>query len=520
VGRIVKEFLEIRGITKTFPGVRALSDVSLTVERGEIRAIVGENGAGKSTLMKILGGVYAPDAGEVLIKGRRANLRGVRQSHAEGISVIFQEFTLMPHLSVAENLFVADLPTRKFLPILDVRAMETKAGELCERYDVKLDPRVPVSDLGVSARQMVEILKAVGENASILIMDEPTAALADAEVETLYRIIRALKAEGTTILYISHRMKEIFDVAERVSVLRDGRLVGTRDIGELDQDEIVRMMVGRDLEQGLRGSVKDRAKPILQAESISASPGFSGVSFELRRGEILGMAGLMGAGREEIAKSLFGLLPLDSGRILVEGIPLNIGSPRDAIAAGIGFVTDDRKESGMFPLMTVVQNVSLTVLDRVSSFFGLAINAAKERDVFEEYGAFLKIRYASERQQAMYLSGGNQQKVLLARALAANCKVLVLLEPTRGIDVGAKAEIYQLLRELAGRDMAILLVSSDLPELLSLSDRVIVVWNGEITGELSGEDIEENLVMRCAVGAEKRPAGTDPAPPSKEPGNA
>lgn len=493
-------YLEIRNVTKSFPGVRALSDVSLQVNRGEIRAIVGENGAGKSTLMKILGGVYTSDAGEVFINGKKNHFRTVLQSRAAGISVIFQEFTLLPHLTVAENLSITRLPQRKFLRLLDTHKMINFANELCARYGVKLDPTVMVENLSVSERQMVEILKAVGENAAILVMDEPTAALADAEVEILYGMIRTLKAEGTTILYISHRMKEIFDIAETVTVLRDGKMVGTKPIQELDQNAIVQMMVGRELDKSGIGSVKSNQDPVLTVESISAAPFFKNVSFQLRRGEILGMAGLMGAGREELAKALFGIVPLDSGSIFVEGAACTIKNPRRAMMHGIGFVTDDRKESGIFPLMSVLHNVSISVLSRVKSKLGIMVSARKEREVLEEYSRFLKIRCSSERQQLINLSGGNQQKVLLARALAIGCKVLILLEPTRGIDVGAKAEIYQLLRQLAKQDVAILFVSSDLPEIISLSDRVLVVWNGQITGELSGSEIEENRIMRCAVG--------------------
>jgi ABC-type sugar transport system ATPase subunit len=492
--------IEIRHITKTFPGVAALSDVSFTVRKGEVHAVVGENGAGKSTLMKILGGVYRPDRGEIVIDGRPAHIRSVQDAVAHGISVIYQEFNLMPELTVAENLFAADLPTVAGLPILRRRRLQARAEELLGRLALDLDPGAFVKDLSVSRRQMVEIAKALHLDASILIMDEPTAALADAEVDKLYEIIRTLQRQGKTILYISHRLKEIFDVADRVTVLRDGHYVGTEPIERLTQDAVVRMMVGRDVKHFYAHAAASAAEEVLVASGLTRRGSFQDVGFSVRKGEILGIAGLMGSGREELVKALYGLVPLDAGEVRVDGRPVHIASPEDAIRLGIGFVTEDRKDAGIFPLMSVRENVSLNVIRRIARAGGVHIDERRERSLLDEYTRFMSLRYASEAQPVMYLSGGNQQKIVLARALATRCRILLLLEPTRGIDVGAKAEIYQLLGELSRQGMALVLVSSDLPELIAVCSRILVVWQGQVTGDLSGGQIDEASIMRCATG--------------------
>jgi ABC-type sugar transport system ATPase subunit len=497
---MTQDAIEIRHVTKTFPGVAALSDVSFTVRKGEVHAVVGENGAGKSTLMKILGGVYRPDRGELLVEGRPAALRSVQDSIAHGISVVYQEFTLMPELTVAENVFVADLPTVPGLPILRRGALQARAAALLERLALDLDPRALVKDLSVSQRQMVEIAKALHLDASILIMDEPTAALADAEVERLYEIIRTLKAQGRTILYISHRLKEIFDVADRVTVLRDGRYVGTEPVATLTQDRVVRMMVGRDVRRQSARAADADAEEALAVQGLTRRGTFQDVTFSVRKGEILGIAGLMGSGREELVKALYGLVTPDSGEVRVDGRPVRIASPDDAIRLGIGFVTEDRKDAGIFPLMSVRENVTLSVLRRIARFGGLHVEERRERGLLEEYTRFLTMRYASPGQPVMSLSGGNQQKVVLARALATRCRILLLLEPTRGIDVGAKAEIYQLLGELSRQGLALVVVSSDLPELMGVCSRILVVWQGRVTGDLSAGQIDEAAIMRCATG--------------------
>ncbi len=495
--------VEIKDITKTFPGVVALSDVSFSVRPGEVHAVVGENGAGKSTLMKILGGVYEADRGEIILNGKPAHIRSVQDAVAHGISVIYQEFNLMPELTVAENIFVADLPTLPFPPLLRLGMLKSRTEQLVSRLALDLSPSAYVKDLSVSRRQMVEIAKALHLDSSLIIMDEPTAALTAAEVDKLYEIIRTLKAGGKTILYISHRLKEIFDIADRVTVLRDGRYIGTEEVSSVTQDAVVRMMVGRDVKHFYQHAAAEAGETALAVSGLTSKGSFEDVSFSVARGEILGIAGLMGCGREELVKALYGLVPYDSGEIAVNGTPTRIANPKDAIRLGIGFVTEDRKDAGLFPLMSVKENVSLNVITRISRLAGAYIDMKRERALLSRYRSFLNVRYASENQAVMYLSGGNQQKIVLARALAAECGILLLLEPTRGIDVGAKAEIYQLLGELSRKGIALVIVSSDLPELIAISTRILVVWQGRITGDLSGPDMEENTVMQCATGTRR-----------------
>jgi ABC-type sugar transport system ATPase subunit len=498
--------IDIRGISKSFPGVNALTDVSFSVRPGEVHAVVGENGAGKSTLMKILGGVFQADRGDILIHGKPARIRSVPESVAHGISVIYQEFNLMPELSVAENIFVADLPRHRFAPVLRLRRLRERTEELAARLEVDLAPGEYVKDLSVSRRQMVEIAKALHLDCSIIIMDEPTAALTSTEVEKLYQIIRTLKQQGKTILYISHRLKEIFDIADRVTVLRDGRWIATQEVSSLTQDDVVRMMVGRDVRQFYHHTGGAQGEVALEVRGLTKRGTFQDVSFSVRRGEILGIAGLMGSGREELVKALYGLAPVDTGEILVGGKPVRISSARDAIRLGIGFVTEDRKDAGIFPLMSVKENVSLNIIRSLSRFAGASIDVRRERALLDRFTGQLNLRYSTENQSAMFLSGGNQQKLVLARALAADCRILLLLEPTRGVDVGAKAEIYQLMGELTKAGIALVIVSSDLPELISVSSRVLVVWQGTVTGELAGEEITENAIMQCATGS-RRPGG-------------
>jgi ABC-type sugar transport system ATPase subunit len=492
--------VEIKDLTKTFPGVRALSHVNLNINQGEVHAIVGENGAGKSTLMKILSGVYQADRGEILINGRKASIRSVKDAAASGISVIFQEFNLMPELTVSENIFISGLPKVKFLNILRLGSLNTRTKEVMKRLAIDINPAEYVKNLSVSKKQMVEIAKALSHNSDIIIMDEPTAALNNQEVDKLYEIIRMLKSENKTIIYISHRLKEIFDLADRVTVLRDGQHVGTESIGDLSHDRIVSMMVGREISSYYHRSDIAMGDPVLSVKGLGKNKVFADINLEVRKGEILGLAGLMGSGREEIAKSIYGLMGYDAGEIFIEGGKADIKSPIDALKYGIEFVTEDRKESGIYPQMSIKENLSINIIRSLSGFFGSFIDMKKESDILLKFRDFMKIRYSNDAQKIMYLSGGNQQKVVLSRALAGNCKILFLLEPTRGIDVGAKAEIYNLLNELAKSGKAIVMISSELPELISMCRRVLVVCQGRITGELSGKEIDENNIMQCATG--------------------
>ena len=489
---------EVKNICKSFPGVKALADVSLSFEKGEVHAVVGENGAGKSTLMKILGGLFDLDSGQVLIDGSEAAIRSITDALRYGISVIYQELNLMKALTVAENIFVSDLPGRA--GFVNYKRLNSDAQELIDSLGLKIKPTDTVSMLSVSEQQMVEILKALSHNSEIIIMDEPTASLNTTEVETLYSIIRKLKGDGKTILYISHRLREVFDLADRVSVLRDGEFVGTRKIEEIDENKLVEMMVGRDISQHYKYTVNLLGETMLEVGGLCKADEFSDVSFSLRAGEVVGMAGLMGCGREEIAKAIYGLRRTDSGTITICGKTIDVRRPSDAIKNGIGFVTEDRKDSGIFALMTVRENITINILKLVSRF--RLISAKKEREVLDRYTKSMNMKYSGETQRIMNLSGGNQQKFVLARALAADCKVLILCEPTRGIDVGAKAEVYRLLSDLSQNGYAILVISSELPEIMSICCRTLVVYQGKITGNILHDEMDENLIMRCATGAE------------------
>jgi len=490
--------VEVVNIYKSFPGVKALDNVSLTVEKGEIHAIVGENGAGKSTLMKILGGLYDMDSGKLLINGEERVIKSIADSIASGISVIYQELNLMPALTVAENIFIGDLPGKA--GTVNYLELNRRTRELIDSLDLNIKPADTVDLLSVSQRQMVEILKALSRNSDIIIMDEPTAALNTREVAALYDIIRKLKSDGKTILYISHRLREVFDICDRVSVLRDGRYVGTKAIADIDERRLIEMMVGRDISDLYKYEEHTLGDTLLEVEDLNKEGVFSGVSFSLKEGEVVGMAGLMGCGREEIVKSIYGLLRRDSGAVKIGGVRQNIRRPADAIKNGIGFVTEDRKESGIFTLMTVRDNITVNILKSISKL--RIISLKRERGILEKYTKSMNMKYADELQRIMYLSGGNQQKFVLARALATGCKILILCEPTRGIDVGAKAEIYQLLSNLSKEGYAVLVLSSELPEIMSVCYRTLVVFRGKITGNILHDEMDENLIMRCATGSE------------------
>jgi ABC-type sugar transport system ATPase subunit len=492
--------VEVRNIVKTFPGVKALSDVSICIEKGEVHAIVGENGAGKSTLMKILGGVYDLDSGEVYINGEKKEIHNVFDSLKAGISVIYQELNLMPSLTVAENIFVNKLPKTK-IGTLNNRELNKQAQQLIDNLNLKIKPTDTVDMLSVSQRQMVEIVKALSYSSDIIIMDEPTAALNTQEVHTLYKIIRDLKTQGKTIVYISHRLMEIFELTDTVTVLRDGCFVATKKTKELNQVQLVNLMVGRDISQLYQYAGNEPGPIVLKVEGFNRTGIFRDISFVVHAGEILGFSGLMGCGREEIVKSIYGLMRHDSGKVLLDGKEVFIHNPGDAIANKIGFVTEDRKDSGIFALMTVRENITLNILRSISRL--KIINAQKEDELLERFTKSMNMKYAEATQRIMALSGGNQQKFILARALAADCRVLIMLEPTRGIDVGAKAEIYSLLSDLAREGIAIIIVSSELPEIMAICHRTLVVFQGEITGNISRDEMDENLIMQCATGNER-----------------
>ncbi len=505
------EILELENISKRFYGIRALDAVSMKVKRGTVHAVVGENGAGKSTLMKILGGLYKKDSGLIKIKGREIKINSVLDAERHGISVIYQEFNLVPYLTVAENIFLSRLPKKGV--VIDTVKLFEQTRRLMENLGINIDPGRLVQELAVSEMQMVEIAKAISYNSEIIIMDEPTAALNDKEVENLFRLIRQLKEEEKTVIYISHRMKEIFSITDEITVLRDGKKAADFDTNQITEEKLIGSMIGRDIKDYYNGGghirkAEKQGEVFLRVNSLTKKGVYEDISFTVHKGEILGLGGLMGCRREEVVRTLFGLFLPDSGEIELKGKKLQLSNPMNAISNGIMYVTDDRKGEGIFAGMSVKDNLSAAILDKLSGKVKGIIDRHREENIVRYYTDYMDIKYSSVYQTIVNLSGGNQQKVLLARALATGCEVLILLEPTRGIDVGAKAEIYRLLRELAKKGMAIILVTSETNELITLCDKVIVIFQGRISGELvpdkgsQAELTEENL-MFCSTGNKK-----------------
>jgi ABC-type sugar transport system ATPase subunit len=487
--------LEIRGMAKAFPGVQALLDVDLDLHAGEVHALVGENGAGKSTLMKIVAGVYRPDRGSVRLAGQMLLNDSPRQALERGISMIHQELNLAPNLSVAENVFLGRAPTRGGL--VDWQRLYADAEALAARLGIELDVRARVEELSVARQQMVEIAKALSLEARVIIMDEPSSALTERETEALFEIIGRLRRQGVAVVYISHRLEEIFRVADRVTVLRDGRLVGTLPVGQASQHLLIGMMVGRELTTLFPKESLDIGEPVLEVRHLRRHGVLDDISFVLRRREILGVAGLVGAGRTELVRVLFGADRLDRGEILIEGRPVRIRGPRDAIRLGLGFVTEDRKLEGLVLGMTVRENETLASLAQVSrlGFLNLGRERALARRLVEQLG----VRTTGVEQEVTNLSGGNQQKVVIAKWLATRPRILILDEPTRGIDVAAKAEVHALMSQLARDGVAILMISSELPEILGMSDRILVMRQGRLTGEFSRDEASQEAILACAA---------------------
>ena len=488
--------LAMRGIRKAYPGVIALDGVHLEVQRGEVHVLLGENGAGKSTLMKILSGGEQMDAGVIAIDGRAIALGSPRMARDVGIAIIHQELALVPGMSVAENVFLGRAPTR--VGLVDHARMVRESVVLLERVGASVDPRVLVETLSIAQRQLVEIARALSLDARILIMDEPTSALTVRETALLFETIRWLTARGTSVIYISHRLDEIFTIGNRITVLRDGRNVATRDVQAADRRELVHLMTDREVDELVPSAARVPGDVRLSVQGLCVRRTLHDISFSVRAGEIVGFAGLLGAGRTEIARAVFGLDAFDSGTIAVDGAVVEMQSPRDAIAAGIGFVTEDRTREGLVLMRSVRDNVALTIMKRLSRFG--VVHRRSETSTAEESVRNLRIRTRGVTQRARELSGGNQQKVVLARWLATGARILLLDEPTRGVDVGAKQEIYQLINELASSGVAIVLMSSDLPEVLGLSDRLLVMREGRIAGAFSRADASAERVMACAVG--------------------
>ncbi len=490
--------LEMRGISKAFPGVQALNDVSFSLHAGEIHALVGENGAGKSTLMKVLTGAIPKDAGTIFLRGAPVEIHGPRDAIHRGIAIIHQELTLVPYLTVAQNIYLGREPRGAAASLVDWAALNRQAGELLERLGLGFRPTTLVSDLSIAQRQMVEVAKALSLDATIIAMDEPTSALSEREVEALFSFIRQLRDQGVGLIYISHRMNEIFELADRVTVMRDGRYVGTAPIGALTEAKIINMMVGRTLGELYPKTSVPRSEVVLKVAGLRRGKELQDVSFELHRGEILGLAGLVGAGRTFIARALFGADRVDGGEIWLEGQPVRIGSPQHAIKLGIGLVPEDRKAEGLFLGMPVRTNITVTILEKLSRF---GVIKTKAQDALaQRYVEDLAIRTPSLIQRARNLSGGNQQKVVISRWLTLSPKVLLLDEPTRGVDVGAKAEIYALMSKLAGQGMGILMISSELPEVLGVSDRILVMREGRLVGEFTRAEATQDKIMTAATG--------------------
>ncbi|MCX7623330.1 MAG: sugar ABC transporter ATP-binding protein [Thermomicrobium sp.] len=491
--------LEARDISKRFPGVVALEGVTLRVYPGEIHAVVGENGAGKSTLMKILSGVHQPNEGELLLDGRPVRFADPRQALAHGIGIIYQELSVVDTLSVGENIFLGRLPQRVGVPgVVDWHRLWRDAAQVLERVGAPVDPHQQVRELSVAQKQLVEIARVLSQDVRVLILDEPTSSLSLQETARLFEILRGLRAQGVAIIYISHRLEEVFAIADRVTVLRDGRVVGTQPIGEATREGLIRMMVGRDL-SAYYGTVRSSPGPArLEVRQLSRAGVLRDVSLTVRAGEIVGLAGLVGAGRTELARCLFGVDPIDAGEIRVDGQRVTIRNPQDAVRHGIVLVPEDRKLQALVLILTVRENIALPVLPRLARFGFLS--RRREEELAQGFVERLRIRTPSLEQRVLNLSGGNQQKVVLARALATNPKVLILDEPTRGIDVGAKAEVHALIAELAEAGMAILLISSELPEVLSMSHRVLVMSGGRLVAEFPREEASEERVLAAATG--------------------
>jgi ribose transport system ATP-binding protein len=496
--------LAAEGITKSFGGIKALDGASLRVYAGQVNAVVGENGAGKSTLMKVLAGVYQDYEGRLLHSGREVSFANPRQAQEAGVAIIHQELNLIPHLSVAENVFLG----REFLNalgLIDFNKMVGEARTLLERLDLRVNPRRSVGELRVGQQQVVEIAKALALDARVIIMDEPTSAISEREVDVLFDLIRALTQQGVAIVYISHRLEEIFQIADRVTVMRDGRTVGSRPCAELGHDDVVRMMVGRDIEDFFVKAEAPAGAEAFRVEDIRLDhpdrPSdclVKDVGFSVKRGEVLGLFGLMGAGRTELLETIFGLHPgTSSGHMFLEGRELGISSPADAIDAGIALVPEDRKKQGLVMDMSVGASVSLARIRLVERFGFLSHRL--ERALTDEYVRRLQIKTTSVQQPVKNLSGGNQQKVVIARWLATKPKVLLLDEPTRGIDVNAKNEIYKLISELAAAGLAIVMSSSELPEIMTIADRIIVLSEGRQTAEFTRAQATEESILRAAL---------------------
>ncbi len=497
----LEPILEIKEVTKYFPGIKALDGVHLTIRPGEVHALIGENGAGKSTLVKILTGVYFPTSGEVLLDGNPVDFKNAIDAQVAGIAAIHQEASMFPELSVTENIFMGHHITNPKTKKIDWKEMKNQTRDLLKRMELDINPDSLVKNLGVAQRHMVEIAKALSLDARVVIMDEPTSALTLREVEDLYKIVRQLKSEGKAIIFISHKFDEIFEICDYFTVLRDGQYIGEGSVAESSVNEIIRMMVGRSLDQLFPKTDAAIGDTILSVKNLSQSGFFKDVSFDLRRGEILGFFGLIGAGRSEVMRTIFGIDKGSGGSVELNGKKVNITNPRAAMKHRIAFVPEDRQSQGVILQMSITKNITLPQIHELSKMF--VIDSKTEKQVANEAGERMEIKAAGYHVDADTLSGGNQQKVVLAKWLATDPEILILDEPTKGIDVATKAAVHEFVSAMAAKGLAVILVSSELPEVMGMSDRIIVMHEGVITAEFEGKDADTDEIMKAATGHEE-----------------
>ncbi|SIS39807.1 sugar ABC transporter ATP-binding protein [Salimicrobium flavidum] len=498
-----KPFVSMEGIDKSFSGNQVLKDVRFSLIPGEVHALMGENGAGKSTLIKILTGIHGKDAGTIEVKGKEQNFSSPKEAEKDGIVVIHQELNIIPYLTVTQNMFLGKELTWGKTGILRQKEMYEQTKRNLAMLGVEdIDPNETAGDLSVGKQQMIEIARALSTKAEMIVMDEPTAALTDKEIENLFSVIRSLQSQNVAVVYISHRMEEIFNICDRITVLRDGEYAGMKVLNETSFDEIVKMMVGRELGDRFPERNHQLGETIFEVKNLEREGHFKDVSFDVKAGEILGVAGLMGAGRTEIMETIFGAAKRKAGEILIDGTPISIRDPSDAIKAGIGFITEDRKNEGLVLHLSIRENIALTNLKSVSEKGWMSHK--KEQQLVEKLVEKLHVRTTGAEQDVQSLSGGNQQKVVIAKWLGIQPKVLILDEPTRGVDIGAKKEIYHIINELTEKGVAILMVSSELPEILGVSDRIMVIHEGELASILDGKEANQEMIMKAATGGEYR----------------
>ena len=495
----MSDLLQMSGITKRFPGVLALDNASLFVRRGEVHALLGENGAGKSTLMKILSGAYTLDAGKLVFDGREIAVNSPRNAQELGISIIYQELNLVPHMTVAENIFLSSLIQKNPL-MLDWKQIYRQAADILKSLDVDIDVHTRVSQLGIAQQQMIEIAKALNHRAKIIVMDEPTAPLTEKETGRLFKTIAKLKAEGVSIIYISHRLEETMEIGDRATIMRDGRTIVTVDIAQTSIAEIIRNMVGHELTEQFPPRACEIGDVAFEVRGVCQTGVLEDVSFKARRGEVLGVCGLVGAGRTEAARAIFGIDPKAAGSVYVDGREVTIRKPRDAINAGIGFVTEDRKNEGLMLIRDCKENISLVALRQFEK--GVHVQLRKEARECERFAKKLRVKTPSLGQRTLNLSGGNQQKIVLAKWLMSDAKVLFLDEPTRGIDVNAKVEVYNIINEIAASGKTVIMISSEMTELIGMCDRIVVMCRGRVTGEVARKDFSQETLMYLAAGGD------------------